>query len=194
MRDQVETLKSRIKELEASSVRLEVSLAKNAVSEDVADGARKELARETTEAREHLARLEGWQSRAADAHSRRDQILTLADLDEALNGADLDLQAHVYAVLDLEAVIGELTDEEVKQRVRDNLGEDYADESFTPGALSMWRTTMAAEALAADVKKRQPKRAAGVGPDLRLTIMGQLTADTASRFTRTSAGADRRSG
>ena len=52
----------------------------------------------------------------------------------------------MYDVLDLEAVTGELTDDEVKQHVRSVLGEDHPEESFTPGALSVWRTTMVTEA------------------------------------------------
>ncbi|HJX49697.1 MAG TPA: hypothetical protein VJ375_17805, partial [Gaiellaceae bacterium] len=194
MGEQVKALQVKVIELETASARLEVSLAKNAVSEQVAGVARQDLARETAEARDHLARLEGWQVRAGDAHSRREQILTLADLDEALSGADIDLQAHVYDVLDLEAMTGELSDGEVKQRVRDVLGEGYPEERFTPGALSVWRTTMVTEDLVQDVKDRQPTKAAADSTGIRLTVMGQLAADTAARFTRTSALAGRRSG
>lgn len=84
---------------------------------------------------------------------------------------------------------GELSDDEVKQHVRAVLGEDYPEESFTPGALSVWRTTMVTEALVQDVKDRQPTKAAADSTGLRLTIMGQLTSGTAARFTRTSAAA-----
>jgi hypothetical protein len=126
--------------------------------------------------------------------TRRNQILTLADLDEALRDADVDLQAHVYDVLDLEVRTGTTTDEEVKRHVRSVLGDEYPDEQFTPGALSVWRTTMAAEALAEDLQERRPERAALHGPDLRLTIMGQIAADTAARFMKTSVSAGKRSG
>jgi hypothetical protein len=117
----------------------------------------------------------------------------LADLDEALRGADLELQAHVYDVLALEARIETPSDDEVKRHVRAVLGEDYDEEQFTPGALSMWRTTIAAEALAVDVQERRPEKAVAQGPDLRLTIMGQLAADTAARFMKTSESAGTRS-
>jgi hypothetical protein len=89
--------------------------------------------------------------------TRRNQILTLADLDEALRDADVDLQAHVYDVLDLEVRTGTTTDEEVKRHVRSVLGDEYPDEQFTPGALSVRRTTMAAEALAEDLQERRPE-------------------------------------
>jgi site-specific DNA recombinase len=194
MREQVGALTKRVSELAAAQARLEVNLAKQGVTEQVAADARRELARERDEAEQHLTRLETWKGRAADANKRRDQILTLTDLDDALRDADAGLQAHVYDVLQLEAHIGAPSEDEIKQHVRAVLGADYVEERFTPGAMSVWAHTLATEALVKEVQGRQADKAVSLGPDLRLTIMGQLAADTAGRFMKTSGRAGRCSG
>jgi hypothetical protein len=187
----VGALTKRVGELAAAQVRLEMNLAKQGVTEQVAARARRELAREHDEAEQHLARLETWKERAADTNKRRDQILTLADLDDALRGADADLQAHVYDVLQLEAHVGAPSESEIKEHVRFVLGADYQEEQFTPGARSLWRTVIGVEALVNDIQDRQVTGAATVEEGVRLIVMGKLAADTGGRFMKTSASAGR---
>jgi outer membrane murein-binding lipoprotein Lpp len=63
MQQQVEALKTRVRELEAASARLEVNLAKTTPSEQAAALARQELASEYEDAKAHMTRLETWQRR-----------------------------------------------------------------------------------------------------------------------------------
>ena len=183
MREQADALRRKVQDLEAASARLDVNLAKGVPSDQAAALARQELAQEYKEAQDHVARLETWHSRAQDTQARREQILTLADLDDALRGADLATQAHVYDVLDLHATLTAATAaEQMAGRIADLAGRDAADiaedlTEFGDGSYGL---------LGADGFE-------GVVADgFTLTIAGQLSADPAARFMRTSASAGRR--